>query len=89
MKNLLLKILNKLNDLLLYLLKKLNNESSLKLINKTFDSDMNCYKIIFHNKSNKQIEDLLKDLFYFLKKRSSKNFEITTHTHPTLLERAY
>lgn len=68
MKNLLLNIFYKLNDFLLSLIKKLQKgDSSLNLINKSYNSSMNCYKILLQNKSNKPIEDLLRELFYFLK----------------------
>lgn len=47
--------------------KPLNTETSLNLIHKSRNDRLNCYKILLQNKSNKNVNDLLKDLFLYLK----------------------
>ena len=66
-------VLERLDGFLLSLIKSLSDDSerSINLINKSYDKRLNCYKIIIHNKSHKILEDLLKDLFYFMRTDTS------------------
>ena len=44
-----------------------NRRKSLNLIEKTYSRKKKCYKIVLQNKNNKSVEDLLQDMYFYLK----------------------